>query len=119
MFARVSTFEGPPNQMDEALRQVREQVLPRIRQHDGYSGFIALGDRQSGKVMGITLWESERAMQASEEEASRLRQESAEVTGEAIEGVERYEVPFLEVQLAERNQEKGLFDQARDRLRGH
>ncbi len=97
MFARVSTFEGPPEQMDEALRHVREQVLPQIQQQDGFKGLIALGDRQNGKILGITLWESEQAMQASEEEANRLRSESAEAGGETVTGVERYEVGLFEV----------------------
>ena len=30
MFARVSRFEGSPEGMDEALRHVREQVLPQL-----------------------------------------------------------------------------------------
>ena len=119
MFARVTTLEGPPEQMDEPLRHVRERVLPRIQQHDGYNGFIALGDRQSGKVLGITLWESKQALRSTEEEANRLRAETAEAVGEAIVGVESYEVPFLEVRLVGGEQEeKGLIDAARDRLSG-
>ncbi len=120
MFARASTLEGPPEQVDEGLRYIREQVLPLLQQQDGFNGFIVLGDRQTGKVLGITLWESERDMRASKEEANRLRQESAEATGEAIAGVEMYEVPFLEVRLSGRGQEegRGLIDQARDALSG-
>jgi hypothetical protein len=47
--------------------------------------------------LGITFWESEEAMRASEEEADRLREESAEVGGDRIAGVERYEVGLFEV----------------------
>jgi len=65
---------------------------------DGFKGMIALGDRQSGKMLGITFWESEEAMRASEEEANRLREESAEASEETIAGVERYEVGFFEVE---------------------
>ena len=59
---------------------------------------IALGDRQSGKTLGITFWESEEAMRASEEAANRLREESAEAGGDTITGVERYEVGLFEVE---------------------
>jgi len=65
---------------------------------DGFKGMIALGDRQSGKTLGITFWESEEAMRASEEEANRLREESAEAGGDTIAGVERYEVGVFEVE---------------------
>ena len=98
MFARMSILEGSPDQIDESLRQAREVVLPGAKQIDGFKGMIALSDRQSGKNIGITFWESEEAMRASEEAASRLRQESAEASGDAIAGVERYEVGLFEVE---------------------
>jgi heme-degrading monooxygenase HmoA len=97
MYARLSILEGSPENIDESLRQVREQVVPQAKQQEGFKGMIALGDRQSGKTLGITFWESEEAMRASEEEANRLREESAEAVGERIAGVERYEVGFFEV----------------------
>ncbi len=97
MFARVSRFEGSPEGMDEALRYVREHVLPQLRRQDGNKGLIALGDRQSGMVLGVTLWESEEAMRASEQEADRLREESAKASNQAIADVERYEVALFEV----------------------
>jgi heme-degrading monooxygenase HmoA len=100
MHARVSIFEGSPDEIDEGLRQAREQVLPRARQMAGFKGLIALGDRQSGKTLGITLWESEEDMRASEEAANRLREESAEAGGGAVAGVERYEVGLFEVPSA-------------------
>ena len=99
MHARVSIFEGGnPEQIDDSLRQARDDVLPRAKQMDGFKGMIALGDRQGGKTLGITFWESEEAMRASEEAANELRQESAEVGGEQIAGVERYEVGLFEVE---------------------
>ena len=97
MCARVSRFEDSPEGMDEALRHVREHVLPQLQRQDGSKGLIALGDRQSGTVLGVTLWESEEAMRASEQEADRLREESAEASNQAIADVERYEVALFEV----------------------
>ncbi len=97
MFARMSILEGSPDQLDEALRHVREQVLPLLQQQDGFKGFVALADRQSGKMIGIGLWESEQAMRASEEAGDRARSDSAEAVSAAVEGVERYEVGLFEV----------------------
>ena len=91
-------MEGSPAPIDQMLRQVREEVLPRAKQIDGFKGMIALGDRHSGKTLGITFWESEEAMRASEEAANRLREESAEAGGETIASVERYEVGLFEVE---------------------
>jgi heme-degrading monooxygenase HmoA len=98
VYARVSTLEGPPQLMNESLRLAREVVLPQGRLMEGFKGMIALGDRQSGKTLGITFWESEDAMRASEEAAKRLREESAAAGGDTIADVERYEVGLFEVE---------------------
>ena len=97
MRARMSTLEGATDEIDEVLREIREHVLPLLQQQDGFKGFITLEDRQSGKLIGITFWESEQAMQASEEVGARTRSETAEVTSDAIEDVERYEVGLFEM----------------------
>ena len=97
MHARMSTLEGSTDEMDEGLRDVKERVLPQLKQQDGFKGFIALGNRQSGELIGITFWESERAMQASEEIGDRSRSETAEDTGDTIADVERFEVGLFEI----------------------
>jgi heme-degrading monooxygenase HmoA len=92
VFARVSTFTGTSDEVDEAIREVRENVLPRTEQLDGFKGAYFLVDRQNGKSLSVTLWESEEAMRASEEAANSLRSEVAEALGTQMVGVERYEV---------------------------
>jgi heme-degrading monooxygenase HmoA len=100
VYARISTFEGSPEHIDEELRHVRENVLPQIQQQEGFKGMVALADRQTGKTLGITFWESEEALKTSEEAAGRLREDSAEAMSETIAGVERYEVGLFEVPSA-------------------
>ncbi len=97
MYARLTTIEGAPDKMDEATRHVQEQTLPQLQKMDGFKGFVALGDRQSGRVVGVSFWESEQAMQASEEVGDRTRSESAVAGGATVAGVERYEVGVFEV----------------------
>jgi heme-degrading monooxygenase HmoA len=97
VYARISVLEGPPDRIDEGLRYVRENVLPQIQQQDGFKGMVALADRQTGKTLGVTFWESEEALRASEEAADKLRGDSAEAMGDEIAGVERYEVGFFEM----------------------
>ena len=64
MHARMSTLEGSPEAMDEGLRDVREHVLPLLKQQERFEGFIALGNRQSGELIGITFWESKQCRPA-------------------------------------------------------
>lgn len=78
--------------MDEAARHVQEQTLAQLRQMEGFKGFVALGSRQSGRLMGVAFWESEEAMRATEGAVSRVRSGAAETAGGAVSGVEEYEV---------------------------
>ncbi len=97
MFARVSRFQGPPDQTAEGIRIAREQILPAARLMEGFKGIYLLFDRESGKSLSVTFWETEADMLASEEAASRARAESAEASGETVIGVERYEVAWCEL----------------------
>ena len=92
MFVRVSTFQGPPDQTAEGIRVAREQILPAAKLMDGFKGIYLLYDRESGKSLSVTLWETEADMHASEEAANRARAQSAEASGEKVINVERYEV---------------------------
>ena len=100
MYARVTTLEGTPDKMDDATRHVREQTLPQLQQMDGFKGFVALGDRQSGKLLGVAFWESEEALQATEEAVSGVRSGAAEAAGGTVAGVEHYEVVVFEAPSA-------------------
>ena len=38
MFARVSTFEGRPEQVDELVHTALEKILPQLKQYGGFDG---------------------------------------------------------------------------------
>jgi len=90
--ARVNSFEGSPDGIDDSVSKVRTETLPQLRDMQGNVGLIALADRKSGRVVGITLWESADALRQSEQQADRLREQAAESGGQRIAGVDRYEV---------------------------
>jgi len=96
MYARLTTIEGAPDKMDEATRHVQEQTLPQLQQMDGFKGFVALGDRQSGRLLGLAFWESEEALQATEQEVSGVRSGAADAVDGTVASVEQYEVVVYE-----------------------
>lgn len=96
MFARMNTFDGSPDRLDDALHNVREQVLPQLHQQDGFKGLMFLANYQSGELQLMSLWESAQAMRASEEEGKRLRAGVAEAGDQEIANVERYDVVLFE-----------------------
>jgi heme-degrading monooxygenase HmoA len=92
MFARVTTTQGPPENVEQGIKAVQDTVLPAIKQIPGFKGILALADRSSGKMMGVVLWESEDAMRLSEDLANQVRSDSADAGGAEIVSVERFEV---------------------------
>jgi heme-degrading monooxygenase HmoA len=98
MHARVSTYQSPAEQLtDEAVEQMRAALLQRISAIAGNRGVIMLMDRTTGKSISITLWESEDALRASDEQAKQLRSEAAQQTSGQVGDVEVFEAPIVEV----------------------
>lgn len=96
MYARLTTIEGLPDKMDDATRHVQEQTLPQLQKMEGFRGFVALGDRNSGKLLGVAFWENEEALRATEQAVSGVRSGAADAAGGTVAGVEQYEVVVYE-----------------------
>jgi heme-degrading monooxygenase HmoA len=93
MHARISTLEMEPSRIDDAVSALKERDLAELEQADGFKGFTLMVDRQSGKCVGVSFWESEDALKQSEEVAQSTRQRAAETGGASNEpAVERFEV---------------------------
>jgi heme-degrading monooxygenase HmoA len=92
MRARVSTIQGAPGKVDDVTRQTQEQTLPQLQKMEGFKGFVALGNRQSGKMLGVSFWKSEEALRATDEAVSSVRGGAAEAADGIVAGVEEYEV---------------------------
>jgi heme-degrading monooxygenase HmoA len=93
MHARTGTLQVSADQIDAMVEQLKSNQLPQYRDTEGYKGFTVLADRGSGKVIGISFWESQEALQASEALGSAARAEAAETGQAGAEPVaERWEV---------------------------
>lgn len=93
MHARVTRLEASADLLDEMTRQFEAQTVPVLEGLDGYKGYILLGDRTNGVAVAVTYWESEAALQESEDAVAPERERAAEVAAAASgPTVERYEV---------------------------
>lgn len=90
MYARVAAFQGDPANVDEAVTTVRGEVESGIIPA-GLEGakMMMLVDRESGKGLGITLFESEEAMRRGDEALNAMNPGG----GGTRTLVEFYEVP--------------------------
>jgi heme-degrading monooxygenase HmoA len=66
MYARVTTFAIVPAKVDEALDVADTSVFPALQQQRGFKGMLKLFDRQTGKAVAVTLWETEADLKAGE-----------------------------------------------------
>ena len=90
MYARVATFQSDPAMVDEAIEMVRGEVESDATP-EGLDGakMLMLIDRQTGKSIGITLFDSEEAMRRGDEALNAMSPGSTE----RRMSVEFYEVP--------------------------
>ena len=92
MFARVSEWSVAPEQQDEALRAAEEHIVPSLKMQSGYLGDWLFGDRQNGRMLTVTLWESEETMHATGEHAHWYRTFGAQDAGGRVESTRFFEV---------------------------
>jgi heme-degrading monooxygenase HmoA len=65
MFARVQTLHQPAEKLDE-LTEIARQQLPSAQELSGFRGFYYLVDRDNGKALVISLWETEEDLRQVE-----------------------------------------------------
>jgi hypothetical protein len=94
MYARVATFESDPAKVDDAIEMVRAEVQSGDTP-PGLEGakMLMLVDRQRGKGIGVTLFDSEEAMRRGDEALSAMSPGASE----RRMSVEFYEVPVQTV----------------------
>jgi hypothetical protein len=97
VFARVNFLETTPERIADVAQVVRNVVHPGIRGENGYVGYVVLGDRQTGKAIGVTLWETEAAREQSDVKARRIRPHVEQETGGTMRSVETYDVLFFDI----------------------
>jgi heme-degrading monooxygenase HmoA len=92
MHARASFYQLPQGADVDAAVSGFDQATDAVQQLGGNQGLMLLVDRDSGKAISLTLWDSEDSLRSSSEQANTLRERAAGVGGLTIEAVEHYEV---------------------------
>jgi heme-degrading monooxygenase HmoA len=66
MHARVVTVQLQPGMIDRAIAIFQESVIPAAHQQKGFKSIQLLTDRNTGKAVVVSLWETEADLAASE-----------------------------------------------------
>jgi heme-degrading monooxygenase HmoA len=90
VYARIATFESDPSKIDEAIELVRGQVESG-ETPEGLEGakMMMLVNRETGKGLGVTIFESEEAMRRGDEALNAMDPGATE----RRTSVDFYEVP--------------------------
>jgi heme-degrading monooxygenase HmoA len=75
MHARSGAFQLAPDKLDDALQAFEDEQLPKYKDQSGYKGFTLLANRQTGQVIGISFWESESDLHATDELGRQARED--------------------------------------------
>ena len=93
MYARIATFESDPANVDDAINMVRGEVAGETPPGLEGAKMLMLINRETGKGLGVTLFESEEAMQRGDEALNAMNPGGTE----RRTSVEFYEVPVQTV----------------------
>lgn len=92
MFARLTTIQGDPAKVADAIRIVEGDVMPAAKLMHGFAGGYWCADRKTGALIALTLFDSEKDLRESEAAASQMRRTATEKLGAEVKNVERFEV---------------------------
>ena len=97
MYARLTTIEGAADSIDAAVQKARDEVLPILREQDGFKGFTVAVDRSSGKMIGLSFFEDEETLRASDSAVAQSRDAVAQAGGGSSPRVDFMEVVIDEM----------------------
>ena len=89
MYVRITQVTGATD-IDRGIAVIRDQVIPELQHQKGYRGLTASGDRTTGRVTVLSMWDTAADLDASESSAEKARSDAMKVMGGHAR-VERYE----------------------------
>ena len=81
MFARSTSIQAQISCIDAGIAQVSDEVMPALQAMDGCIGLSLLVDRESGRCIATSAWDTEEAQRTSLEQAAPLRDRAAAAFG--------------------------------------
>jgi quinol monooxygenase YgiN len=94
VFARIGTFEMSPLSLDEVASFLRDHVVPAFSKHTGFRGYQAYVDRERGRLMGISLWTTRSALEASAETGREAVSKAAKLGAVVVGDMRIVELAF-------------------------
>ena len=94
MYARSTTIQANLSSIDAGLTHVRDEVLPALQQLHGFIGLSMMLDRESGRCIATSAWQTEDDMHAGAVQVQPVRNRAAQILGGSPE-VEEWEIAVM------------------------
>lgn len=94
MYARSTSLQARASSIDAGLEFVRDEVLPAVQAMSGCCGLSMMADRQSGRCIITSAWESRDDMRVSDAAVATLRTRAGKLLG-GTPYVEEWEIAVL------------------------
>lgn len=94
MYARSTTLHGRPDNIEAGIAFVTNEVAPMLDKLEGCRGLSMLVDRETGKCIATSSWESEAALRASDEQLRPIRDRGRDILGGSMQ-VDEWEIAVM------------------------
>ncbi|SHU89270.1 hypothetical protein [Mycolicibacterium phocaicum] len=95
MYARSTTINAQPSAIDSGVAHLRDEVMPQLQGLDGFVGMSLLTDRESGRCIVVTAWESQDAMNAVAEQVRPIREKATQMFSGGAPTVDEWDIAIL------------------------
>jgi hypothetical protein len=94
VYARSTTIQAQPQCIDAGIAHIRDEVMPALQEMSGCVGLSLLTDRESGRCIATSAWETIQAMHASADRVLPVRDAAAKAFG-GTATVDEWEIAAL------------------------
>ena len=94
MYARSTTFNGRPENIDAGIAFVKNEAGPMLEQIEGCRGLSMLVDRGTGQCIATSSWDSEATMLASDDQLRPIRDRGRDILGASMQ-VDAWEIAVM------------------------
>jgi heme-degrading monooxygenase HmoA len=96
-WARLTTVHGDPTRVSDAVSNFKEKIVPVIQKQSGARTALFFVNRQTGKAIGGSVWDTEQDLQKSEASIGSVRSETIQKLGGKDAVTEAFEIYFTEI----------------------
>ena len=95
MYVTVTTTKGPPDQPRDIATIAGEEMLPWLRDIDGFEGLLMLTDEAGVTALAITFWRDQEVAQRHKAARVEFRDRVTAAVNVTVEDATDYELSFV------------------------